>query len=50
MNVKLEHSTSIYTTYIKDKGSILLGHINNNVTEYTISTQKTKTKPSQTTE
>lgn len=44
MDVKLEHSTSICTTYIKNKGSTLLGHIINNLTEYTISTQNTKSK------
>jgi len=44
MNVKLEHSNSISTTYLEDKGSIMLRHINNNPAEYTISTQKTKSK------
>jgi hypothetical protein len=43
MNVKLEHNTSISANYIKDKGSILLRHFDN-LTEYTISTQKTKSK------
>ena len=46
MNVKLKHSTSPSTAYLKDKGSILLRHINNNLTEYTMSTwQNTRSQP-----
>jgi hypothetical protein len=44
MNVKLEHYNSISTNYFKDKGRTLFRHIDNNLTEYTISTQKTKSK------